>query len=1209
MCSVMQLLAGRGRVTLLTRVDRPSGGCLILVALLLLLATSGLSGEATSYTELPGGTVDGKRLIVSDSPYLLTGNLRVLNLTIDPGVTVEAAGEFEIIVEGMMKAIGTDTDSIRFTVTDTVSSWKGLYFHQSFPGCELAYCHIDHSNSSGIRIENASPVIRNSTIANNTAPDGGGIKITGPLAVTLTECVIRANGHVGQVRARGGAVFTTSATTLIRCVLVDNCIIDDRLPCRSGHSGRTEGGAIWSSDELALYSVKVLHNVAQAHGHYEQSYGGGVYCTGPLRLENCTIAYNLAWAGGCNYGGTVARGGGVYATSTIDIRNSIFVGNGARHAGGGLYARSTAHGSIVNSTLAYDNRPGAITVDGSGVWMSNSIVYFNPFPQILGALSTSYSNVEGGREGLGNIAEHPLFVLHEDNPSDLMIPANSPCIDAGDPDPIYNDVCFPPSLGTARNDMGAHGGPGACGWDCPTDGPPRVPSMLRASSSGREVELTWDANCEADLLEYRLFRRGGSSGEEFLAAVPVGTESYLDLDVVCHVNYWYRIKAVDDSMNVSGLSAEVSVRACDDIDAVEITCPEVTEGFVLCDLDTELCMPLPISNAATVEVDGATWDDNQLCFTPDSPGLYSFTVIATNEAGSDTCEVEVVVEHTPPPVACFVAQPASGTAPLNVAFSNCSTPADVVECLWDFGEGSTSALFEPEHTFADVGSYTVSLTVTNDCGVHTTESVVEVREAGRAILSFSPDSLELHPPVLDIPGTVKLMVDSTEPVMGVTAEVHYDPSRVHIISLTTGPFLGRNGGQVTSHSSHNNDSGVLSVSMAVMGGNPIGVSGGGSLLSIELVAVTEDPTSSLAFVSSTLRDPGNAAIPTDMVDGEIIKACALLGDLNRDGLIDFKDFTHFVWCWNEFPGQTCADLCGPVTGPAPAPPPWTVCSYPYPPDGLVNFEDLMGFVQMYNWSGGYGKSATGGEEHRLAGVTPMAAVLSAAGRSGSVSDGVVGVSLEVPGVADAIGWRFELEFDRGALRLIGTSLDEALDLEGNHVVVLDRLHDDRVEINRAVLGVRPDPAHGAQTVEFWFECLGEVEETEVTLVRAEVRCAAGGRHVVDTGDDGVSLSLRTGGSGLTLPARVMLRQNTPNPFAGGTVIRFDLPHAMQAELTVYDVQGRRVRNLASGVHGAGFHEKPWDGRDDLGIPSAAGIYFYRLTTEGDTETKRMLLTR
>jgi len=87
-------------------------------------------------------------------------------------------------------------------------------------------------------------------------------------------------------------------------------------------------------------------------------------------------------------------------------------------------------------------------------------------------LSVSYSDVQGGEGAAnvspdstlkwldGNINENPLFV----GGGDYYLSAISPCIDAGNPDPSYNDECFPPSLGTERNDMGAYGGPGACAW-------------------------------------------------------------------------------------------------------------------------------------------------------------------------------------------------------------------------------------------------------------------------------------------------------------------------------------------------------------------------------------------------------------------------------------------------------------------------------------------------------------------------------------------------------------------------------------------------------------------------------------------------------------------------------------------------------------------------------------------------------------------------
>jgi len=81
-------------------------------------------------------------------------------------------------------------------------------------------------------------------------------------------------------------------------------------------------------------------------------------------------------------------------------------------------------------------------------------------PEIYGGSPTAtYSDVRGGWPGEGNIDAYPLFMSEED----FHLSPLSPCIDAGNPDPVYNDKCFPPSMGAQLNDMGAYGGPGACG--------------------------------------------------------------------------------------------------------------------------------------------------------------------------------------------------------------------------------------------------------------------------------------------------------------------------------------------------------------------------------------------------------------------------------------------------------------------------------------------------------------------------------------------------------------------------------------------------------------------------------------------------------------------------------------------------------------------------------------------------------------------------
>jgi hypothetical protein len=84
----------------------------------------------------------------------------------------------------------------------------------------------------------------------------------------------------------------------------------------------------------------------------------------------------------------------------------------------------------------------------------------------------------------------------------------------------------------------------------------------------------------------------------------------------------------------------------------------------------------------------------------------------------------------------------------------------------------------------------------------------------------------------------------------------------------------------------------------------------------------------------------------------------------------------------------------------------------------------------------------------------------------------------------------------------------------------------------------------------------------------------------------------------------------PNPFNPYTTIRFDLATRTSVRLEVYDVNGRRVRTLVGGEsYNEGRHHVLWDGRNDSGNPTASGVYFYRLATDGFVATKRMTLVK
>jgi hypothetical protein len=229
-----------------------------------------------------------------------------------------------------------------------------------------------------------------------------------------------------------------------------------------------EGGGI-----LVQYlSPRIRHNIITANHITDTqgviSAGGGAIRCGD---SNPDIANNVVTGNSALYGGGIVLN---YTGATV--RNNIIAYNsagGAYGGGGGLWilANGTYPKLLENNTIVY-NLPGQ-SASGGGVrlWITNAtlrnnIIWGNETGQIHrtgGVVSVTYSNVQGGYVGEGNIDVDPLFFL-----TNFYLSETSPCVDAGDTSAIYNDpedILIPgyaewPSMGTIRNDMGAYGGPG-----------------------------------------------------------------------------------------------------------------------------------------------------------------------------------------------------------------------------------------------------------------------------------------------------------------------------------------------------------------------------------------------------------------------------------------------------------------------------------------------------------------------------------------------------------------------------------------------------------------------------------------------------------------------------------------------------------------------------------------------------------------------------
>jgi hypothetical protein len=88
------------------------------------------------------------------------------------------------------------------------------------------------------------------------------------------------------------------------------------------------------------------------------------------------------------------------------------------------------------------------------------------------------------------------------------------------------------------------------------------------------------------------------------------------------------------------------------------------------------------------------------------------------------------------------------------------------------------------------------------------------------------------------------------------------------------------------------------------------------------------------------------------------------------------------------------------------------------------------------------------------------------------------------------------------------------------------------------------------------------------------------------------------------PVTFMLGQNYPNPFNPSTVITYSLPKTMRVQLAVFNLLGKHVATIVDNLVEAGTHRTQFDAS---GLPS--GIYFYRLSAPGFTETRRMAVVR
>jgi parallel beta-helix repeat protein len=266
----------------------------------------------------------------------------------------------------------------------------------------------------------------------NANGDGGGIYIMlgNP---TIIRCTLRANAAIGD----GGGIyllFSDPNTNIQECTISENAAYN--------------GGGIYCFASSATLTENIIVT------NRADGFGSGICCykySNPKILRNF-IAYN-----------TAQDGGGIYCEqSDPNIMNNIIVKNTATDDGGGIACINEPAPLICNNTIVQNKanpQGGGIYCQDTNPVIKNCIIWGNGDDlhnyaryALVCEPNITYSCVEDGHEGLGNISRAPYFVNPDNN--DYRLQPWSPCIDEGDPN---SDYSFEPLPNGDRIDMGAYG--------------------------------------------------------------------------------------------------------------------------------------------------------------------------------------------------------------------------------------------------------------------------------------------------------------------------------------------------------------------------------------------------------------------------------------------------------------------------------------------------------------------------------------------------------------------------------------------------------------------------------------------------------------------------------------------------------------------------------------------------------------------------------